>query len=543
MPAPTTADDLLDLLRKSRLVEPSKLDAYLVTHPGPYGPPEDLVRRLQAAGLLTPFQGEQLLRGKHRGYFLGKYKILDRIGMGGMGQVFLAEHVSMRRRAALKVLPPDRADDPYKRERFLREARATGQLDHPNLVRAFDVDTQDDVLFLIMEYVDGVTLHDLVTRHGPLGPHRAAYYVWQVAHGLAYMHAGGLIHRDIKPANLVLDRQGVVKILDLGLVRSQEEVDELTRGEGVKILGTADYLAPEQAIDCSAVDTRADVYALGASAYFLLTGRPPFVGDNVAQKLIAHQTKPVTPVRELRPEVPPELAAVVERMLAKKPADRFQTPAEVVAALDGFAADPPPPPTEAEIPAVVGGAGVAGAVSLSSNVSFASRTSGSSVSLGSSQSNGSALRYHSDRFKAVDPPAAEATKTATPPKPVPSPVPLKPASRRSDFAPPPPVLPAAATHNSALPVPPESPEGTICLTALFKPVPAPPVRTPARRKRVSLAAAFALTLAVAVWDVVVLTGATLGPRRAPLPTAGPPAEMTVADTATTTDDATRTAAK
>ena len=214
------------------------------------------------AGLITKFHADQLLRGKHRGYFLGKYKLLERIGLGGMGQVFLAEHVSMRRQVALKVLPPEMSTNEYTRERFMREARAAGQLNHPNLVRAMDVDGEGEVLYLVLEYIDGVTLHDLVAQNGPLDPHRAANYLWQAANGLAYVNACGLIHRDVKPANILVDRLGVVKILDLGLVRSQVEDDDLTRGQGVKILGTADFLAPEQAIDCSSVDVRADLYAL-----------------------------------------------------------------------------------------------------------------------------------------------------------------------------------------------------------------------------------------------------------------------------------------
>src|SRR5262249_27652069 len=141
-------------------------------------------------------QAEQILRGKHKKFFLSKYKILDRIGLGGMGQVFLAEHSTMRRRVALKVMPPDRTENRYSPERFMREVRAAGRLDHPNLVRAFDVDQDGDVIFLVMEFVDGVTLLDLVERHGPLDPDRAAYFLWQAACGLAYLNQGGLVHRD-----------------------------------------------------------------------------------------------------------------------------------------------------------------------------------------------------------------------------------------------------------------------------------------------------------------------------------------------------------
>src|SRR5205085_3119574 len=179
--APTTSDDLVALIRKSALLDPAQLDEYLAGRPGLPAVPTDLAAAMQADGLLSPFHVEQLLKGKHRGYFLGKYKLIDRIGLGGMGQVFLAEHTSMRRRAALKVLPPERTDSPYSRERFLREARAAGQLDHPNLVRAFDVDQENGVYFLVMEYVEGVSFHDLIGRAGPLGVARAAHYLWQAA--------------------------------------------------------------------------------------------------------------------------------------------------------------------------------------------------------------------------------------------------------------------------------------------------------------------------------------------------------------------------
>ncbi len=445
MAAPTTVDEFLDLLRKSALIEPAKLDAFLTIHPDGFASPQALAQSLLSEGELTPFHTQQLLRGKHKGFFLGRYKIIDRIGLGGMGQVFLAEHATMKRRAALKVLPPDRAENEYSRERFLREARAQANLDHPNIVRAFDFDTDAEVIFLVMEYVDGVSFHDLVTRAGPLDPGRVAHYLWQSASGLAYLHHHGLIHRDIKPANLLVDRQGVVKILDLGLVRSQAENDNLTRGEGVKILGTADFLAPEQAIDCSKVDGRADIYSLGATAYYLLTGRPPFLGEQIAQKLIAHQLAPVTPISQLRPSVPPALEALVLRMLGKKPSDRPQTPDELMAELEPMLGSPPRLPTELEIPTTVGGALSAGAsVQLSSG---ARRGLGAGPAPESGQyslsGSGSALRYHSD-------------SKLKPPQPAPpTPPPSKRAPQAAPVADPfaPPALPASATHGAKAPAP------------------------------------------------------------------------------------------
>jgi serine/threonine protein kinase len=490
MPAPTTADELVSLVRKSNLLDPAELDGYLSALPGSFAEPSALCARMRADGLLGAFHVEQLLRGKYRGFFLGKHKLIDRIGLGGMGQVFLAEHVNMRRRVAIKVLPPDRAQNEFSRERFLREARAAGQLDHPNLVRAFDVDCEGDVYFLVMEFVDGVSFHDLVSRHGQLDATRAAYYLWQAAHGLAYMSARGLVHRDVKPANLLVDRQGVVKLLDLGLVRSQQESDDLTRNEGVKILGTADYLAPEQALECSRVDVRADIYSLGATGFFLLTGKPPYEGAKIAQKLIAHQVQRVPAVRELRPDVPPALAAVVERMLAKRPAERYQTPGEVIAALDPWTIDPPPPPAEHEIPAVVGfGTPSSSSVNLSSSVTRTPRP-------GTGPGSGSGVRYtHESHLKIGH--RSGSRSGIRQPSPA---VAEEPA--RFDGAPVlPPILPAAATHGHVRqPARGEAP----LFAAPAAPAAAPPGEV---RSRAWVAVAASLTLAVAACVVALLTGA------------------------------------
>src|SRR5262249_7237584 len=202
----------------------------------------------------------------------------------------LCEHKSMRRRVALKVLPASQAQDPALVDRFFREARAVAALDHPNLVRAHDFDHDGKLHFIVMEYVDGNSLQNIVATHGPLDVTRAAHYIRQVALGLHQAHQAGLVHRDIKPGNLLLDRGGIVKILDLGLARFfHDKADKLTQqyDEG-SILGTADYLAPEQAVDSHEVDIRADLYSLGATFYFLLTGAPPFGEGTISQKLIWH---------------------------------------------------------------------------------------------------------------------------------------------------------------------------------------------------------------------------------------------------------------
>lgn len=390
MPAPTSTADLVDIIRKSQLVSTDQLDLALQetdpTDPGA------VVRRLQSDGLLTAFQAEQLLKGRHKGFVLGKYRLLDRIGMGGMGQVYLAEHATMKRRVAIKVLPPDRNKNEFARERFQREAKASAAVEHPNIVRAYDLEMDGDVTYLVLEYIDGVTFHDLVHRRGKLAPGRAAHYLWQIANGLEAIHCFQLVHRDIKPANLLLDRAGVARILDLGLVRSELDDDALTRGEGAKMLGTADYLAPEQAIECSKVDARADLYSLGCTAYYLLTGQPPFPADKISQKLIAHQTKPAPPIRGLNPAVPEGLAIVVHRLLAKKPDDRYRTATEVLEALAPFVQPTAPEeedfPTPGSLSAARTGISLNGWVSMN----FVDRNQGSQASGGS----GSAIRFHSD---------------------------------------------------------------------------------------------------------------------------------------------------
>jgi serine/threonine protein kinase len=302
-------------------------------------------------GLLTNFQVEQLLQGKWRRFTIGKYKVLERLGAGGMGSVYLCEHKFMRRRVAVKVLPAAKAEDPSALERFYREARAVAALDHPNIVRAYDIDQDDKLHFLVMEYVDGTSMQDLVKRYGPMDVLRAAHYIRQSAVGLQHAHEAGLVHRDIKPGNLLLDRNGIMKVLDMGLARFfHDEADDLTKKHDENVLGTADYLAPEQALDSHSVDIRADIYSLGATFYFLLTGNTPFNEGTVAQKLIWHQTRQPKSVRAIRPDVPAEVEAVLVKMMAKDPGHRYQTPAELMEALTALTQTPIPRPPEHEMP-------------------------------------------------------------------------------------------------------------------------------------------------------------------------------------------------
>jgi serine/threonine-protein kinase len=354
MPPPADVPDLLDRIRRSGIVPVDRLDGFLAgleTAGLEPETPSEMLERLIDAGLITRFHADKLAAGKYKGFQLGSYLILDQIGTGGMGQVYLAEHARMRRLVALKVLPVFSSDDHVARERFFREARAAGTLDHPNIVRVFDLCQEGKLLYLVMEYVEGASLQSIVGRYGPLPVETACHYARQVAFGLQHAHELGFVHRDIKPANLLVDRLGVAKILDLGLVRSEADREAgLTKQLDNRILGTADYVAPEQAINSSEVDIRADIYSLGATLYFLLTGRTLFPEGRTAQKLVWQQIKDPVPVERLRSEVGPDLARVVNRMLRKRPAERYQSPAEVFDALEPFVPDEVPQPDPIWLP-------------------------------------------------------------------------------------------------------------------------------------------------------------------------------------------------
>jgi hypothetical protein len=353
MSVPSSVEELIQLVRKSGMVDEQKLNTYLQRRQFTRGLPEDpreFSDDMVRDAVLTNFQAEQFLLGKWRGFTIGKYKLLERVGVGGMGQVFLCEHMFMRRRVAVKVLPPAKAEQPAALGRFYREARAAGSLEHPNIVRTQDIDQDGNLHFIVMEYVDGSDLLAIVKKFGAMDIGRATHYVRQVATGLDYAFRNGIIHRDIKPGNVLVDRKGVARILDMGLARFyKDHGDQLTLKYDDKIvLGTADYVAPEQVANSHAVDIRADVYALGATFYFLLAGHPPFPTGAVSQKLLWHRTKEPTPIRQVRPDVPEALAAIIAKMMAKDPKARYQTPAQVAAEVEPWvpAEVPLPPPEE-----------------------------------------------------------------------------------------------------------------------------------------------------------------------------------------------------
>jgi eukaryotic-like serine/threonine-protein kinase len=260
---------------------------------------------------------------------LGQYRLTRQLGEGGMGEVYLAEHRLLKRACAIKLLRPQHAGDPDYLRRFEREVQATARLNHPNTVEIYDYGhAEDGTFYYVMEYLPGLTLDDLVKRHGPLPPARAVHLLRQLCSALRAAHGIGLIHRDIKPGNVMLARDGTphdrVKLLDFGLVRPVDRspaISQLTQ-EGM-VIGTPEYMSPEQVEGDTMIDVRSDLYSLGGLAYFLLTGQPPFLASSVMQILIAHLQAPVPAVRMHAPEVADDLETVVSRCLAKLPEDRF----------------------------------------------------------------------------------------------------------------------------------------------------------------------------------------------------------------------------
>jgi serine/threonine-protein kinase len=333
----------LDRVQRSGLVPEQKLSQLrqdLEAQGVDLANPQAVSAALVERGALTQWQVDKLLQGKHKGFFLGSYRLLRPLGKGGMGAVFLAQHEMMRRQCAIKVLPQTQIDKHSSvLERFYVEAQAVASLDHPNIVRAYDVSKEvkdnKEIHYLVMEFVEGQDAQATIQESGRLDYVKAAEIIRQTANGLSHAHENGLIHRDIKPANLLLDKKGVVKILDLGLARFHDDsgMASLTAAHNETVLGTADYLSPEQALNSHNVDQRTDIYSLGCTAYFLLTGHPPFPEGSVAQRLVAHQVKQPRPISEERPDAPPELTAIISKMMAKNPEERYQSASEIAAAL------------------------------------------------------------------------------------------------------------------------------------------------------------------------------------------------------------------
>ncbi len=337
-----TSDRIFELIEKSRLVESAELNAQLEMirerHDGVL--PDDPVvvcKELEDAGVVTRWQCEKILQGKYKGFFLGNHKLLGHLGSGGMSSVYLAEHLVMKHKRAIKVLPKSKLGNNSYLERFKREAQAIASLNHPNIVRAFDIDNEKDTHYLVMEYVDGADMQTLVRKHGPLPFAVAADYIAQSARGLHHAHEAGLIHRDVKPANILINKKGVVKVLDLGLALFSEETDpSLTMEYNDKVLGTADYLPPEQAINSHKIDARADMYGLGCTLYFLLTGHAPFPEGSIPSRIIRHQNSMPPDIRKDRPDCPGELDGVCVKMMQKDPRFRYKNCLQVAEILEDW---------------------------------------------------------------------------------------------------------------------------------------------------------------------------------------------------------------
>jgi len=339
-----TADDFFTLLEKSKLLSAEQLAEARELVESSGGKADDAVtaaRLLTRHSLLTRWQAGQLLAGRST-FFLGKYKLIELLGRGGMGSVFLGEHIMMNRRVAIKVLGKQVGREPGSLERFLSEARAIAALDHPNIVHAYNVDQEGDRYYIVMEYVDGVNLEQMVKRDDPLDCALAADFVRQAAEGLAHAHKQEIVHCDIKPSNLVVNNQRVLKILDMGLARLVGRAESDNGKTDESVLGSVDYLAPEQALESEEFDHRADIYALGCTLYFLLTGRPPFPEGTLHEKILKHQRVEPAPISDLREDVPAGLIEICERMMAKDPADRYQSADEVAEAISALGLTPRP---------------------------------------------------------------------------------------------------------------------------------------------------------------------------------------------------------
>jgi serine/threonine protein kinase len=298
---------------------------------------------------LTEYQAQLLARGHAEGFFLNEYKILDRLGKGRMAGVYKAKH-QLGQIVAIKVLPPSKAKESNLLGRFHREARLALRLKHPNIVRAFQTGSAAGLYYLVMEYLEGETLEEVMARRGKMLPGEAVRLVYQALQGLQHIHSQGLVHRDLKPSNLMLigstadsTLRATVKILDIGLGRtlfeesSTEPGDVGLTSEGV-LLGTPDYMSPEQARDPRHSDIRADIYSLGCVLYHLLAGQPPFPDTNVISQMIRHATESARPLKSLNPAVPDGLQQIVNWMMAKDAAQRYPTPERAAQALQVFLA-------------------------------------------------------------------------------------------------------------------------------------------------------------------------------------------------------------
>lgn len=317
--------------------------------------PTALAERLVRERALTPYQARRLLSNRHRGLLIGRYVILDRIGAGSMGRVYKAHHMMMDRVVALKVIAPSIASNERAVARFQREMKLVGRLDHLNVVRAFDADQAGGMLYIVMEYVAGESLGQRLKR-GPIPAPEMIDYAAQAALGLAHAHERGMVHRDVKPSNLLLTEDRRIKVLDLGLGVLMEPDDAATfaTADGIAV-GTVDYMSPEQALGRE-VDGRSDQFSLGCAMYHLMTGKLAFPGESPIDRLGRRINSSPRPINELVPDFPASAARVLDKLMAPKPKDRFESAIEAAEALQALirprarrpAQPTPPPPTARE---------------------------------------------------------------------------------------------------------------------------------------------------------------------------------------------------
>jgi serine/threonine protein kinase len=308
------------------------------------GPPLVLEADTLSFPRRSPAEGSGLVdSGPHAGGNLGPYQLLEHLGEGGMGRVYKARHRWLKRIVALKVIRDDIADDVVVIKRFRREVEAVGRLSHPNIVLALDAGVDGDKHFMVMEYVEGSSLSRIIQERGPLPVTSASDCIRQAALGLRHVHEHAMVHRDIKPANLLMAQGSVVKVADLGLARLYES-GRLTRTltQDGSLIGTPDYLAPEQAVTPHVADIRADIYSLGCTFYYLLTGRPPFPGGSYLEKIVKHRECEPEPIERHRAEMPPAVCEIVRKMMAKRPEDRYQTPDQIIEAIGPYCQDAEP---------------------------------------------------------------------------------------------------------------------------------------------------------------------------------------------------------
>lgn len=337
MPAETVSDFLREIQRLKLLTEPQWLELESAWS-SQFTDPKVLARELVKRGWLTTFQANHLFTGKGKELILGSYVLLEKVGQGGMGSVYKARQWKMDRTVALKVIRKERLTEQAE-TRFRREMRAAAQLQHPHIVRAYDADAAGEYEFFVMEYVPGKNLSQMVKDNGPLPINAACEYMRQAALALQHAFEQGLVHRDIKPSNLLVTDDPVnpmLKVLDLGLVRRQhiEGNESGTITQVGSVMGTPDYISPEQSLESHKVDVRSDLYSLGCTFYYLLTGQVPFPGGSLVEKLVKHQMTEPERIEKLRPQTPAAVALIVRKLMAKKPDERYQTPMEAALALE-----------------------------------------------------------------------------------------------------------------------------------------------------------------------------------------------------------------